>query len=140
MLIDLPAGVGVAIVGCSATKEKDEVKLNIWPAAHVTTDGEQAQSLTSLDTAGLATQTLTATFTPGQDLAPLAEGDAHPTCAMALADAIGEVEAKVFQINRALLDPPLQEDSIYTKEGRLFIKSCRLRGRTGWGCGYRCRA
>ena len=47
MLQPLPTGLGVAIIGCNATKEKDEVKLNIWPAAHVTNAGEQAQSLTS---------------------------------------------------------------------------------------------
>ena len=131
LLQPLPVGVGVAIIGCNATKERDEVKLNIWPATHVSTDGEQAQSLTSLDTTGLATETLTATFTPGQDLAPLAEGEAHPTCAKALADAVGQAEPKVFQINRAMMDPPVQEELIYSKDGRPFIKSCRLRDRTG---------
>ena len=61
----------------------------------------------------------------------MAEGEAHPTCATALADAIGVVEPKVFQINRAMLDPPLQEDGIFSKDGRPFIKNCRLRDRTG---------
>ena len=131
MLSGLTTGVGVVLIGCSATKDKDEVKLNIWPAAHVTTDGEQAQSLTSLDTNGLKTELLTATFTPGQDLLPLAEGEVHPTCAAALADAIGQVEPKVFQINRAMMDAPLSEDSILSKDGRAFIKNCRLRDRTG---------
>ena len=131
LLQPLSVGVGVAIIGCTATKLKDEVKLNIWPDAHVSTEGEQAQSLTSLDTTGLVTETLTATFNPGQDLAPLAEGEAHPTCAKALADAIGQSDAKVFQINRAMMDPPLQEEFIYSKDGRPFIKSCRLRDRTG---------
>ena len=131
LLKPLSVGVGVVIIGCNATKENDEVKLNIWPAAHVSTDGEQAQSLTRLDTTGLATETLTASFTPGQDLAPLAEGEAHPTCAKALADAIGQAEPKVFQINRAMMDPPLQEELIYSQDGRPFIKACRLRDRTG---------
>ena len=126
-----PKGVGVVIIGCNATKENNEVKLNIWPAAHVTTDGEQAQSLTGLDTTGLVSETLTATFTPGEDLVDLVGGEAHPTCAMALADAIGHVEPKVFQINRAMLDAPVQQEMIYSKDGRLFIKSCRLRDRTG---------
>ena len=131
LLKPLSVGVGVVIIGCNATKENDEVKLNIWPAAHVSTDGEQAQSLTRLDTTGLATETLTASFTPGQDLAPLAEGEAHPTCAKALADAIGQAEPKVFQINRAMMDSPLQEELIYSQDGRPFIKACRLRDRTG---------
>ena len=94
----------MAIIGCSATKEGNEVKLNIWPGAHVSTDGEQAQSLTSLDATGLATERLTATFTPGQDLEPLVAGEAHPTCAAALADAVGQVQPKVFQINRAIME------------------------------------
>ena len=131
LLQPLPTGLGVAIIGCNATKEKDEVKLNIWPAAHVTNAGEQAQSLTSLDATGLVTETLTATFTPGQDLELLASGEAHPTCAKALADAVGQAEAKVFQINRAMMDPPLQEELIYSQDGRPFIKNCRLRDRTG---------
>ena len=131
LLQPLPVGVGVAIIGCNATMEKNEVKFNIWPAAHVSTDGEQAQSLTSLDTTGMATETLTATFTPGLDLAPLAEGEAHPTCAKALTDAIGQAEPKVFQINRAMMDPPLQGELIYSQDGRPFIKNCRLRDRTG---------
>jgi len=38
---------------------------------------------------------------------------------------------QVFQINRALLDPPLQAELMQTKDGRLFIKSCRARDRTG---------
>ena len=66
LLQPLTVGSGVAILGCNATKEKDEVKLNIWPGAHVTTDGDQAQSLTSFDPTGLATETLTATFSPGK--------------------------------------------------------------------------
>ena len=131
LLQPLTVGSGVAIVGCNATKEKDEVKLNIWPGAHVSTDGEQAQSLTSLDTTGLATATLTATFSPGQDLASLAAGEAHPTCAKALTDAIGQGDPKVFQINRAMMDPPLQRELMYSQDGRMFIKNCRLRDRTG---------
>ena len=36
-----------------------------------------------------------------------------------------------FQINRCLLEPPLEEDLILTQSGRPFIKNCRLRDRTG---------
>jgi hypothetical protein len=131
MLKPLKTGLGVAILGCSATKENDTVKLNIWPGAHMCTGGEQAQSLTSLDTTGLATETLTPTFSPGEDLVSLVKGAAHPTCAKALADAIAQNEPIVYQINRAMLDPPLQDDLIYSKDGRPFIKNCRLRDRTG---------
>ena len=92
---------------------------------------EQAQSLTSLDTTGLATETLTSTFTPGQDLEILVENEAHPTCAKALNDANGHAEPIVFQINRVLMDPLTQEELIYTKDGRPFIKNCRLRDSTG---------
>ena len=127
----IPVGAGVAILGCSATKENADVKLNIWPGAHVSTAGEQAQSLTSLDTNGLAMDTLTATFTPGQGLALLVEGEACPTCAKALSDAVGQADAKVFQINRVMMDPPLQEELIFSQDGRPFIKNCRLRDRTG---------
>ena len=131
LLRPLALGVGVAIIGCNATKEKNEVKLNIWPGAHVSTHGDQAQALTSFDAAAMVAQVLTATFTPGLDLTVLAQGDAHPTCAKALTDAIGQGEPKVFQINRAFLDPPLQEELMYSQDGRPFIKNCRLRDRTG---------
>lgn len=130
-LQSIPLNSGVVILGCSATKDGSDVKLNIWPSAHISTDGEQAQLLTNLDTTNMATEVLTATFTPGQSLVTLAEGEAHPTCCKALADAVSQPGAKVFQINRALLDPPLQGELIHTQDGRLFIKSCRARDRTG---------
>ena len=117
LLQPLSVGVGVAIIGCTATKLKDEVKLNIWPDAHVST--------------GLVTETLTAAFNPGQDLASLAEGEARPICAEVLADAIDQSGTKVVQIIRATMDPPLQEEFSYAKDGRRFIKSCRFRDRTG---------
>ena len=130
-LQSIPLNSGVVILGCSATKDGSDVKLNIWPSAHISTDGEQAQLLADLDTTNMETEVLTATFTPGQSLVTLAEGEAHPTCCKALADAVGQPGAKVFQINRALLDPPLQGELIHTQDGRFFIKSCRARDRTG---------
>ena len=51
----LAAGAGVAVVGCSATVVEAEVKLNVWPGAHISTTGAQAQSLTSLDASNLNT-------------------------------------------------------------------------------------
>ena len=130
MLESLALGAGVALVGCNATVAESEVKLNIWPGAHICTTGTQAQSLTSLDASVLDTQTLTATFTPGQDVLATMEEVAHPTCAAALADAVVDRDV-TFQINRCMLDAPLQEDLLVTQGGRFFIKSCRLRDRTG---------
>ena len=129
-LDSLTAGAGVAVVGCSATVVDTEVKLNIWPNVHICTTGTQAQSLTSLDVSTLPVQTLTATFAPGQDVLAAMEDVAHPTCAVALADAVVE-RPVTFQINRCMLDAPLQEELLVTQSGRLFIKGCRLRDRTG---------
>ena len=35
------------------------------------------------------------------------------------------------RISRCILDAPLQEDSMRTKDGRLFLKNCRFRDGTG---------
>ena len=129
-LESLTAGAGVAVVGCSATMVDTEVKLNMWPNVHICTTGTQVQSLTSLDVSMLHVQTLTATFAPGQDVLATMEDVAHPTCAVALADAVVE-RPVTFQINRCMLDAPLQEELLVTQSGRLFIKGCRLRDRTG---------
>ena len=92
-------GTGVAVLGCSAALQDNAVKINVWPGAHVCTSGEQAQSLTSLDSAGASAEVLTATFTPGCGLAAIVDEEAHPTCAAvlaaaALADAIVEEEVR----------------------------------------------
>ena len=127
----LDIGAGVLVLGCNATVQDGEVKLNIWPGAHISTSGEQAQSLTRLNADSLTTQTLTATFSPGDSLAKCESEDAQPTCAAALADATGFPDPVTFQINRCMLDVPLQEELIVTQSGRFFIKSSRLRDRTG---------
>ena len=127
----LEAGTGVAVVGCSAALESNEVKINIWPGAHVCTSGEQAQSLTSLDAAGVSAEVLTATFTPGRGLKAVVDAEAHPTCAAALADAVAKTDAVTFQINRCILDAPLQKEAMCTQDGRLFLRNCRLRDGTG---------
>ena len=129
----VPSGAGVAVLGCSAALEGGEVKINVWPGAHVCTSGEQAQSLTSLETTGESAEVLTATFTPGRGLAALVDAAAHPTCAAALADAVAKSDAITFQINRCILEAPLQQEAMYTQDGRLFLKSCRLRDGTGGG-------
>ena len=55
-LQSVAAGAGVAVVGCSATVAEAEFKLNIWPGAHISTTGVQAQCLISLDASALQTQ------------------------------------------------------------------------------------
>ena len=124
-------GAGVAVLVCSATVESGEVKINVRPGAHVCTNGDQAQSLTSLDTSAASCEVLTATFTPGRGLAAIVDEVAHATCAAALADAVPEPDAITFQINRCLIDAPLQREAMYTQDDRLFLKNCRLRDGTG---------
>ena len=60
----VPPGSGVAVLGCSAALENGEVKINIWPGAHISTVGAQAQSLTSLDATSLSAEVLTAQWVP----------------------------------------------------------------------------
>ncbi|MEY2988005.1 MAG: hypothetical protein RJB13_1526 [Pseudomonadota bacterium] len=127
----LTCGQGVCILGCNATEDKGNVKLNVWPNSHVCVTGDQAQSLTSLDAKSVQTEKLTAKFTPGDKLEDLMENEAHPTCAAALRDASGLSGPITFQINRCLLEPPLQEDLLLTQDGRPFIRNCRVRDCTG---------
>ena len=127
----LDIGTGVVVTGCNAQIQDGEVKLSIWPGAHISVTGEQAQSLTDLNFDSLTVQTLTATFSAGDSLATCISEEAQPTCAVALGDAMGFTEPVTFQINRCLLEAPLQEELIITQAGRFFIKRCRLRDRTG---------
>ena len=62
---DIPNGTGAAVVGCSAALENNEVKVTLWPGAHVCITGEQARSLTNLDATGADAEVPTATFTGG---------------------------------------------------------------------------
>ena len=128
---ELSNGAGVAVLGCSAMLESGEVKINVRPGAHICTSGEQAQSLTSLDTTAASAEVLTSTFTPGRGLAAITDAMAHCTCAAALADAVPEPDAITFQINRCLIDAPLQREAMYTQDDRLFLRNCRLRDGTG---------
>ena len=57
-------GGGVAVMGCNATKDNGQVKLSIWPSAHMCAEGAQVETLTGLDESTVATETLTTTFTP----------------------------------------------------------------------------
>ena len=128
----LPPGAGVVVVGCSASLEGGEVKVNIWPGAHICTTGDQAQSLTGVDPSQVTERVLTAQFAPvGRGMEECMHDAAHPTCAAALADAFARAGAITFQINRCVVDAPLQEELLYTKDGRLFLRNCRLRAGTG---------
>ena len=115
---------------CYCGAGKTIFKLNLWPAGHVLRGGDRAQSLTSLDPSQLEDmRLLTAAFVPTH--VPIdVDREAHPTCAAALAEAVGCSEDKVFQINRAWFDPPVREDAMLTQDKRFFVQ-CRLRDRTG---------
>jgi len=45
----LSLGQGITIVGCSAQRDGEEIKLSLWDNAHVLTGGPIAESLTRLD-------------------------------------------------------------------------------------------
>ena len=83
-------GSGVAVISCNARMENGQVKLGIWPSAHVCPQGAQAEGLEGLDATTVAADTLTATFSPGQGLTDLLGGGAIPTCAVALGDAVAK--------------------------------------------------
>ena len=119
------------MLGCSAMLESGEVKINVRPGAHICTSGGQVQSLTNLDTNAASAEVLTSSFSPGKGLAAVVDETAHFTCAAALADAVPERDAITFQINRCLLDAPLQREAMYTQDDRLFLRNCRLRDGTG---------
>ncbi len=123
------AGEGITCVGSTATRDGSEVKMNLWPAAHVLRGGDRAQSLTGLDASTLEMELLTATLVPTQTSIDVNKA-AHPSCAAALAEAVGCTEDKVFQLNRVFLDGPTREEALFTQDGRLFVQ-CRLRDRTG---------
>ena len=84
----IPDGEGFTCVGSTALQETGEKsKLNIWPTAHVLRGGVPAQSLTRLDESSLDLELLTAVFAPTHE--PInVEGEAHPSCAAALAEAV----------------------------------------------------
>jgi hypothetical protein len=127
---DIPDSEGITCIGSIATREGGEVKLSLWPDAHVLRGGDRAQSLTGLDPASLTVQLLTATFTPTHNPIDV-NGDAHPSCAAALAEAVACSGDKVFQINRAAIEAPTHEDGMFTQDKRLFVSGVRLRDRTG---------
>ena len=124
-----PDGEGITCVGSNATRDGSEVKMNLWPAAHVLRGGGRAQSLTGLGASTLPMEMLTATFVPTRTPIDVNK-DAHPSCAAALAEAAGCAEDQVFQLNRVFLDAPTCEDALFTQDKRLFVQ-CRLRDRTG---------
>ena len=128
VIANVPDTHGLTLVGVTATRDNGEVKLNLWPSAHVIII-EPAQSLTSLDASGEELKLLTAQFVPTS--APInTVGDAYPTCAAALEAANGCIDDKLFQMNYGIMDAPTREDAIKTKDGRFFVR-CQFRDRTG---------
>ena len=125
----VPRNEGVALLGCSAKKEDNKVKITLGNDGRALRGGDKVQSLTSLDEKTLDTTLLTAAFVPGQGGLDM-DKEAHPTCAVALADAVGCNDDKTFQINRALLEIPTRSEAILTQDGRFYLHT-RLRDRTG---------
>jgi len=123
---------GITIVGCSALRDGEEIKLSLWDNAHVLTGGPIAESLTNWDPSGVEAKKLTAIFSPSGPLLPV-ESSAVPTCAAALASAAKSTVAseRVFQINRCTIDVPIRQDQILTKDGKRLYANCRLRDWSG---------
>ena len=127
-IANVPDTHGLTLVGVTATRDNGEVKLNLWPSAHVIII-EPAQSSTSLDASGEELKLLTAQFVPTS--APInTAGDAYPTCAAALEAANGCIDDKLFQMNYGIMDAPTCAEDIRTKDGRFFVR-CQFRDRTG---------
>ena len=84
-----------------------------------------------MNASAVEARTLTATFSPGFNLGELVAEGALPTCAVALGAAVAKGAPVAFQINRCMLEPPLEEELLFAQSGRPFIKNCRLRDRTG---------
>ena len=53
----------------------------------------------------------------------MVEGKENPTCAAALADAIGKPEPKICKINHCMVDAPLLEDLSYTQDEQPFTRN-----------------
>lgn len=126
----IPDGEGFTCIGCTATRDNKEVELNLWSSAHVHRGGVQAQSLTSLDESTLEVEVLTAKFVPTIAAIDVESTEAHPSCAAALAEAVGCSDEKVFQINRAFNDQPSRAEYLFAQDQRLYAQ-CRLRDKTG---------
>ena len=131
----IPIGEGVALVGCTVTKDAmSGFKLNLWESgAHVLRGGERAQSLTSIAPAGDALPEVTASFVPTH--VPISvEGEAFPSCAVALAEApLGAAGSndRIFQINRCILDAPTSTDALLTQDGERLFFRCSIYDWTG---------
>ena len=110
MFESLENNVGVLVIGCNGAHQDGDVKLSSWAGTHISTSGEQAQSLTRLDADQMSTQTLTAKFSPGKIL----------LCAAALAYATGFPEPVTWQINRCFIEVPLQAELVVTQKGAVW--------------------
>jgi len=126
----VPLNEGVSVINCQATREGDEIKIHVREHARILRGGPIAQSLTSFDPSQVTTQVLTAVFTPSHK--PInVDGEAHPTCAAALADASASADDKIFQFNRVHIEAPTQKELLYTQKGDKLFAKCRFRDRSG---------
>jgi len=130
LLSPVNLGQGITIIGCSAQREEEQVKLSLWEAAHVLTGGPIAQSLTHWNSQGAERKMLTAVFSGSGPLLP-DESIAVPTCAAALANAPRLTSERVFQINRCIIDVPTREEQMFTQDGKRLYSNCRLRDWSG---------
>ena len=130
-IMDIPSGSGVTLCGLTSTRDGGELKLNMWESVHVIAGGPKAQSLTGMDHSLMQLQLLTSALS-AQGTLNVDDKEAQPTCAAALAEAGSCGEDKVFQINRALFDPPLNDEAMFAQgvPKRMYV-NCRLHDRTG---------
>jgi len=128
----VPHGVnaGVCIVGCTAAKDGEGMKLNVWDSAFWITTGARASALTDMALAQDDTSftTLTTVFSGAGERVDVS-GTATPTCVVKLAgverDAVISDKDLVFQMNRCLLEASAaSKEEMFTRDGsRLFVRA-----------------
>ena len=126
---DIPIGVGISILNCSANKDKtsNEFKVNLWPKIVVLEGGSRAEQLTNLSGEAVsANRIATAQFTGSSSAMDVTGKEAVPVSTTALLaipdDVLGFPLEIVFQLNRATVTAPTLEQDITTKSGeRLWV-------------------
>ena len=128
---------GCCIVGCTATKEGDGTKINVWDSALWITTGARAEALKAMpmnDDASSFT-TLTSAFSGTGEPVDVS-GTATPTCVVRLAgveqDAVSFDKDLVFQINRCMLETPASSrEELFTRDGARLFTRATVRDWTG---------
>ena len=135
---DLSVGVGIAILNCSATKDKssNDFKVNAWPKVIVLEGGTRAQELTNLSGDAISTNRIaTAQFTGSSAAMDVTDKPAVPVSATALLaipdNASGYPAETVWQLNRATIQAPTLEQDITTKDGKRLWVPVKLHDWTG---------